>query len=95
MQASTFINSIKNQALLLGQKFEIYVPYTWSLIKFKTLLKVATQYQMQKADSNKDSKDGSDDGKANQLFYIGSSKICSLQLLVLFVKNINLTPLDA
>ncbi len=69
-------NSINNQALLLGQKFEHLRTLYMELDQIQNfLLKVATQYQMQyKADSNKDSKDGSDDGKANQLFYIGSSQ---------------------
>ena len=69
-------NSLANQTLLLGQKFEHLRSLYMELDQIQNfLLNVGTQYQMEyKANSNKDSKDGSDDGKANQLFYIGSSQ---------------------
>ncbi len=69
-------DSIANQALLLGQKFENLRSLYMELDQIQNfLLKVGTQFQMEyKSTAGKDSKDGSSDGKANQLFYIGSSQ---------------------
>ena len=69
-------NSLANQTLLLGQEIRAPTLFAMELDQIQNfLLNVGTQYQMEyKANSNKDSKDGSDDGKANQLFYIGSSQ---------------------
>tara|TARA_Y100000589_G_scaffold171513_1_gene162808 strand:- start:648 stop:3587 length:2940 start_codon:yes stop_codon:yes gene_type:complete len=69
-------DSIANQALLLGQKFENLRSLYMELDQIQNfLLKIGTQFQMEyKSAAGKDSKDGSSDGKANQLFYIGSSQ---------------------
>ncbi|PCJ17323.1 MAG: hypothetical protein COB02_13940 [Candidatus Cloacimonadota bacterium] len=64
-----YIDSLANQDLLLGQSFEALRSLYMSLDEIQNfLLSLGSQFEINNG------KSGSSDGKANQLFYIGSSQ---------------------